>query len=69
MWYRLHSLGPGQGQAAESNENCTHSSYDLKEEIFLELVCDCEIIRVDPDSHSYVAAYVTIVGTDSRQLL
>jgi hypothetical protein len=38
MWYKLHSLGPGQGQAVESNENCTHSSYDVKEEIFLELV-------------------------------
>jgi hypothetical protein len=43
---------------AESDENCTHSSYDVKEEIFLELVCDCEIIREDIDSHIYVAAYL-----------
>jgi hypothetical protein len=43
---------------AEYGENCTHSSFDVKEEILLELVFDCEIIREDPDSHSYVAAYL-----------
>lgn len=58
MWCRLHSTGPEQSQVAESRENCKHSSYDVKEEIFLEPVCDCGIIREDTDSHSYVAAYL-----------